>query len=131
MDPVSSAIIAALAAGVVGGVSDVGKKVLVEAYDALKVAIQHRLGVDSDVSKAINALEQKPDSNGRKVMLKEEVEASQLGEDDEVLKLADSLLKQVQAQPGGSGFVQQATGNNIAQASHGSTANVNVNRDKD
>ncbi|MEI8305691.1 MAG: hypothetical protein WCF99_01380 [Chloroflexales bacterium] len=128
MDPVTGAIVAALAAGVASSAGEVGKKIVVDAYDALKAAIRQKLGIESEVAKAVDALEKKPDSEGRKATLREEVETTQLHKDPEVLKLAETLLEQVKAQPGGAQIVQQATGSYIAQAAQGSTASVNVDR---
>lgn len=125
MDPLTT-IVAAFAAGVAISTGEVGKKVVVDAYEALKAAIHAKVGGDSEVAKAIDGLEKKPDSNGRREILKEDVKAAQLHKDPEVVKLAEALLEQVNAQPGGAQFVQQATGNYIAQAGQGSSASVNI-----
>ena len=44
MDPISAAIVAGLAAGVAGGATEVGKKVIGDAYNALKAALQRKFG---------------------------------------------------------------------------------------
>jgi hypothetical protein len=132
MDPITTAIIAALTAGVVSGTTEVGKNVIVDAYNALKAALQKKCGLDSDLVEAVEKLEKKPDSTGRKETLKEEVEAAQADQDPDILTAAQALLELLKAQPGGEQRVQQiATGNYIAQASHGGTASVQVNRPKD
>ena len=84
MDPVTTAIIAALVAGVVKSAGAVGEKVLVDAYDALKAAIKHKLGDDSKVSKAVNDLEEEPESEGYKAVLKEQVAKAKADQDPEV-----------------------------------------------
>jgi hypothetical protein len=126
MDPVTSAIVAALAAGVTTSAGEVGKKVVVDAYEALKTAIKQKLGVDSEVVESVEKLEKNPKSAGRKATLNEEVTAAQLDQDPEIVSLSNSLLEQLKSQPGGTQLVQQATGSYIAQAAQDSTASVNV-----
>lgn len=129
MDPISTAIIAALTAGVVGGVSDVGKKLIGDAYEAIKVIIKRKFGAESKVIKAVGELEENPDSQARKSVVAEEVKAVKADEDSEILAAAQALLDKIKAQPGGSEQIQMiASGSYIAQASHGGNASVNVNR---
>jgi hypothetical protein len=132
MDPITTAIIAGVTAGVVGGTTEVGKKVIVDAYEALKAVLRQKCGLDSDLVEAVEKLEKKPDSAGRKETLKEEVEAAKADQDPDIVKAAQALLDQLKAQPGGEQHVQQiASGSYIAQASHGGTASVNVNQPKE
>lgn len=131
MDPVTTAIIAALAAGIIKSSSTVGEKAIVDAYEALKALIQHKFGSDSKVAKAVNELEEEPDSEGYKAVLKEQVAKAKVDQDSEVLTAAQALLDKLQAQPDGAQAVQQATGSYIAQAMHGSSANVNIGQVKD
>jgi hypothetical protein len=69
MDPITTAIIAALALGVAGGVQEVGKEVVVDAYQALKTTLRQKLGAESEVVDAVEKLEKKPDSEGRRATL--------------------------------------------------------------
>ena len=72
-------------------------------------------------------MEARPESAGRRETLKEEVAAAQADQEPELRQAAAALLEQLKAQPGGAQHVQQiASGNYIAQASHGGTASVNV-----
>ena len=128
MDPITTAIIAALSAGVAKSAGKLGEKVIVEAYEALKAAIRNKLGIDSDAAKAVNALEAKPESDDRKGTLSEELTAAKADQDSDILAAAQSLLDKLKAQPGGEQIIQQATGSYIAQASQGSTASVSVNQ---
>ena len=91
MDPITSTILAALVAGVTAGATDVGKKVIVEAYEGVKNLIKTRFGSHSDLIKAIANLESKPDSEGRKATLQEEVEAAQADKDAEILAAVQAL----------------------------------------
>jgi hypothetical protein len=126
MDPVAAAVVAALAAGAATSAGQVGEQVLVDAYTGLKALLRRKFGEQSGVAKAVQELEAKPDSTGRKETLKEEVADAKAAEDPEVRAVAEALLEQVKQRPGGGQLVQQATGSYIAQATGGSTASVNI-----
>jgi len=122
MEPITIAIVAALASGM----TKVGEKAIMDSYESLKNLIKRKFGAQSSVAKAVDELEAKPDSAGRKETLKEEMTAVKAEQDAELLKAAQLLLEKIKAQPGGTQIIQQATGSYIAQASGGSTATVNV-----
>jgi hypothetical protein len=129
MDPVTIAILAAVGTTVAQGAGQaVGENVVNDIYARLKQALASKFGRDSGVLESVENLEAKPDSNGRKETLKEEVEASGADRDPEIRKVAQELLAAVAAQPGGEQHIQNAEGNYIAQADRGSTAEVRVNR---
>ncbi len=123
MDPITTAIIAGAAAGA----TKVATQAVADAYNALKELLKKKLGAQSEVVKAVENVEAKPDSAGRKETLKEEVTAAKADQDAELVKVAQALLDKLNAQPGGAQMIQQATGSYIAQASGGSTATVSVN----
>jgi hypothetical protein len=132
MEPTTfTAIVATLSAGVAAGVGKVGESALVDAYQELKAALKRQFGDNSEVVKAVDQLEQKPDSEGRKGMLRKEVEAVGADGDPDILQAAQQLLEQLKAQPGGEQHIQHARGSYIAQADRGSTATVDVNRSRD
>lgn len=126
MDPITTAIIAAVAAGV----TKVGPQAIADAYTALKDLLKSKFGVHSDVFKSVDDLEAKPDSAGRKATLQEEVAAAKADQDPDIRKAAQELLDKISAQPGGGQHIQQAIGSYIAQADRNSTASVNVNQPK-
>lgn len=129
MEPITTAaIVAALAAGIVKSAGSVGEKVLVDSYAALKGLLQRKFGRESKLVKAVDDLEAKPDSDGRKLTLKEEVGEAKADEDPEIRQAAQALLDQLQAQPGGQQHIQHAMGSYIAQADRQSTAQVHVNQ---
>lgn len=130
MDPVTAAIVASLAVGVVGGAAKVGEKILVDAYEALTKAIKHKFGADSDVAKAVKSLEAKPESSARREVLTEEIAAAGIDKDQDILKTANDILNYINSQPNLAQHVQNAVGQYIAQADRGSTANVTVNQPK-
>jgi hypothetical protein len=115
MDPVTTAIVAALAAGVSGGATEVGKKVIVDAYQALKSIIKKKYGEDSDLAEAVADVEKKPESEARQAVLQEEVEATQAHQDSDVVKAAQALLDKLEGQPGGSTAIHQQAGDNAIQ----------------
>jgi hypothetical protein len=131
MDPITTAIIAAIAAGVTGGITDTGKKVIVDAYEALKITLKKKFGGESDLIKSIEGLETKPESAGRKEMLKEEVLAARADQDLDIRQAAQDLLDKLSTQPGGKQHIQNAIGSNIAQADRGSTATVRITHAKE
>jgi hypothetical protein len=126
VDPISAAIIAALAAGAASGATDVAKSALVDGYIGIKNLIKKKWGGDSDVSKAVQQLQDKPDSDARKAMLVEEVKAAKIAEDPELTTMAQSLLSLIKSMPDGGKHIQTATGTGIAQADRGSTATVSI-----
>jgi hypothetical protein len=66
-DIVTSAIAAALSAGVAAVATDTAKSAIADAYEGLKSLIEKKFGHDSDVAGAIDKLEAKPDSSARKI----------------------------------------------------------------
>lgn len=110
MDPITLAIVAAL--------GKLGENVIKDAYDALKAAIAHKCGVDGDLTKAVEGLEKKPTSAGRKETLKEEVAAAEADQDREIVRLAQNLLDklgELEGQPKGSTTIKQQAGDNAIQ----------------
>jgi HetE-like protein len=128
MDPITAAIVAALAAGALSGVTEVGKNLLVDAYNGLKAKLKERLGEQSRVVKSVEFLEGAPDSEASKALVHEAVVAAKADQNPELQQAAQKLLEQVKAQPGGEQHVMNAIGTGIAQADRGSTATVNMNR---
>lgn len=126
MDPITTAIIAALSAGATSAIPDVATKAIGDSYDSLKALLKKKFGSDSDVVGAVEKLESKPDSEGRQKVVAEELSAVGADADADLIGVATALLKQIKTQPSGIHHVQVARGSNIAQASEGGTATVNV-----
>lgn len=98
MDAISTSIMAALATQAAGSeLGTFGNAATIKAYKALKDAIYQKYGADSDVVDAIESLEQKPTSAGRKQVLKEEIALAQANEDGELIGLANTLLDKISA----------------------------------
>lgn len=116
MDPVTMAILAGIASGAARSGTDAGIKVIGKAYEGLKAAIEKKFGLDSDLADAVEKLEKKPDSPGRRATLEEEVKEAGADKDSDILAAAQGLLEQMQAQPAIQQRVQKAVGEYIAQA---------------
>ena len=119
MDPITGAIVAAL-----GNLAEPAVK---DAYAALKALITRKFGRNAEVTKAVETLEAKPDSAGRREMLAEEVAASRAANDSEVLRLAQALTERVQAASSTSTVNQHVRGDrNVVSG----TGNITINVDR-
>lgn len=85
MDPISGAIIAAIAAGATEGLVS-------SAYQALTTALKKKGGKDSDLTEALEKLEQKPESKGWQEEVVNQVQLTNAPQDPELLILAEQLL---------------------------------------
>jgi hypothetical protein len=124
MDPITGAIIAAITAGV----SKTGENLVVDAYNGLKELLRRKFGQHGDIVQAIEGVESKPDSPGRRTMLQEEIATAGASQDPDIARAAAELLEKISARPGGAQHVQSVIGNYNAQADRGSTATMNVNQ---
>jgi hypothetical protein len=95
MDSISTAIIAAIAAGV----TDTGKKAFSDAYQGLKNLIQSRFGKDNKISKAIAEIEDEPESRGQKIVLTERITTAEADQDEDIISAAKALLKSIKETP--------------------------------
>jgi hypothetical protein len=71
-------------------------------------------------------VEAKPESDGRKQTLAEELKAVNSTSNPELVSAAQSLLEPIQALPQSEKHIQFAWGTGIAQADRGSTATVTM-----
>jgi hypothetical protein len=120
MDPITTAIVGALAAGAVSGLTETSKTAITDAYKKLKDLLVGKFGARSAVVQAVDQLEAKPESAGRKESLQEELIAIDAGQDADVLAAAKHLLTLVQPQQAALGkFTIQnnapVQGQNIAE----------------
>jgi hypothetical protein len=129
MEPVTFTAIAAFFLYKVSGQAI--SEATADAYQTLKEKLSSKFGDKSGVIEAVDILEKRPDSEGSKKLLQEEVDRAAVDSDPEILAAAQHLQDQIESQPGGEQHIQQARGRYIAQASHGSTATVNVERSKE
>jgi hypothetical protein len=130
MDPLSMIAIA-LTTGATAALKPTAEQAIKDAYAGLKALIQRKFGASSEVAKAVDGVETKPDSQGRQTTLKEELTAANVAQDQDILQAAQRLLDLVKAQPDGAAHIQQITGNYNVQADRGSTVNYNAPPKKD
>ena len=123
---IMEAVLGALACGATDGVKDVAKGGLIHGYNKLKTAFEQHSEVGTGVSSALEQLEAKPESKARQAVLAEELDASGITTNGDVLATATSLLHLVRSLGIGSTGSQVASGTGIAQASHGSSATVTM-----
>lgn len=107
MDPITTAVVAALA--------HISAEAVKDGYHALKSAILRKFGSDSKLVKAVEELEQTPDSEGRRMIFQEEVARSKADQEKEIRSAAQSLIEKIESQPSGRQTVIKVTGDgNIA-----------------
>ncbi len=94
MDPITAAIVAALDAGV----TDSKQQATVDAYEALQAALQQKFGANSELIDALAGLERRPESNGRRAVLQEEISVAGADQNPHLLNLAQTLLDRVTQQ---------------------------------
>jgi hypothetical protein len=126
MDPITTAIIGALAVGVAAA----STQVVVDAYDALKKTLREKFGDESDLVDAVHRLEHKPDSWARAELLQEEVEAVKAVQEPVIRDAAQRLLNVINAQSVRSYAIQNIQsvyGDYSAVAGASGTATVNIN----
>lgn len=124
MEPLTTTLFTALIAGAAAGATTAASQAIKDAYVGLKQLVLNIFGAAAPVASAIQQLEAKPDSEGRKLILKEELETalptSSPAAQQALLTHAETLLALLKASghPGatynatntGSGALAQGTG---------------------
>lgn len=129
VEPVTTAILAAITAGAAAGVTETVKQAIGDAYGGLKALLVRKLGGESEAVEALGKLERKPDSAGWKETASEALAKAGVNQDAELLAAAEVVLAKLQELPPGERqHIMQAVGSYIAQADRGGTATVNVTR---
>jgi hypothetical protein len=122
MEPITL-IVTALVTGAALGLHATANQAVQDAYAGLKRLILDRYGTQAEIAGAVESVEAKPDSKGRKLTLTEELEATQAAEDAEVLAQARALLQQ--ADPEGA----QAGHYEVTARDHSVAVGGSVGRD--
>lgn len=91
MDPVTL-VVSALLGGLAAGLTDTAKAATKDMYDALKARLMKKAEANEDAQDAIAKVEKQPASKARQELLKEELGKLPLENDEDLLKLAQSLL---------------------------------------
>lgn len=76
MEPITTTLLTALIAGAAAGATTVAGQAIKDAYTGLKQLVLNTFGATAPVAAAIQQVETKPDSEGRKLTLKEELETA-------------------------------------------------------
>jgi hypothetical protein len=97
MDPISTAIVAAVSASVTNGMTAVGKEAILDAYKGIKNAIKSKFGKDNNISKTITDLEANPESKGRQLLLAEQIVTAEANRDSDILKITQKLTEALQS----------------------------------
>jgi formylglycine-generating enzyme required for sulfatase activity len=119
MDPatVSSAIAAAIAATAAGSLKEVGKKAVLDSYEALKNAIKSKFGQHSKSAKAIHTLEDHPELEGLQPMLAENLKLEKVSADSEIAAITRQMIQALTETAAGRDALHKyridATGANI------------------
>jgi disulfide oxidoreductase YuzD len=114
MEPIS-VILAALAAGAVAAAKDTAGTAVKDAYEGLKALIKKKFAEKgkTDDSDIVDKHEKKPDSEGVKTLLKEELLEAKIDRDAEVIKTAEELLKQLKPEEFAAGKYNINVGDDI------------------
>jgi hypothetical protein len=97
-----------VAPAVIAGITLLSEPLIKDAYERLKAALMSKFGQSTDLIEAVEKLEEKPDSAGRREMLREEMVAARVELDEDVMRAADALLEKLKSLPEGRQVVQQA-----------------------
>ena len=117
MEPITTAIVAALA--------NLSKDIIKDGYYALKAALKEKFGSEGDLIDAVEKLEKKPDSEGRKATLQEEIVKAKANDDSEIIQLAQELLEKLNKQPGAKQVITQ-TLTNVKYAAISGTGTASI-----
>ena len=117
MDPITTALLAALA--------KLGEPAVRDAYEGLKAAIVRKFGSKPALAEAIAGAEAKPESAGRREVLREELSEADVASDAELVAQAQALLEALKAHPAGQQSIHQVVHGNGNMFS--GTGNVLVN----
>jgi hypothetical protein len=90
-----------------GALANLGQTAVKDAYLAVKTLICKKYGSKSNLAEAVEQLEKRPDSPGRRATLAEELTATKADQDDSVVKAAQDLMAKIQALPGVQQNIQQ------------------------
>ncbi|SRR6266705_65676 len=118
MDPLTTAIVGALSAGAVGGLTETSKMAITDAYTTLKDLLARRFGAKSKAMQAIEDLEARPSSAASREILQHEIGTRQAEQDQELLAAAGRVMTLIQPQQAGFGKITiqnnaQVQGQNI------------------
>jgi hypothetical protein len=129
MEPVTTAILAAIAAGATTGIADTAKNAIGDVYAGLKELLRRKFNGESKILEAVDRLEADPESAGWKETVGKEATKAGANQDQDLIAAAEAVLAKLKELPTEQQqHIQTAIGSYIAQADRGGTATVTVNR---
>lgn len=102
MDPLTI-LVTALVLGAAEGLKPTASQAVKDGYNGFKALLLRKFGDKGEVEDALESVERKPDSKGRKTMLGEELEAVEAHKDEELLAAAKALLEKADPEGGQKG----------------------------
>ncbi len=103
MDPVTTAIVTALSAGAIAGITDTTKTAISDGYNKLKELLVKKHGEGSNVVQAIKMLEAMPASTHCQGMVAEVISTVKAEQDEEIVAVANQILILVKSQQTSTG----------------------------
>jgi len=98
MDPITTAIVAALSAGTLSGLTEASKTATTDAYNSLKALLIKKFGAKSEMAQAFDRLEANPELIGHQETLQAEIVTVNAEQDQEVFAAAKHVLALVHPQ---------------------------------
>jgi hypothetical protein len=95
MDPITL-VVAAFVAGLSSGVTETAKVAVMDTYKAFKERLTIKTVVSEDAKDALEKVEREPQSKARQDFLKEELAKLDVDEDQQLVKMAQTLLEQIE-----------------------------------
>lgn len=92
MEPITTAIVAALTAGATAGMKDVTKKAITQAYDPLKKRLLALFEGDQAIANAVAQVEQEPESKDAHQTLQAALNQSPAIQDQQLEQLRTKLI---------------------------------------
>ncbi|MCE2030130.1 hypothetical protein [Sessilibacter corallicola] len=89
-------IVETLRVAIGSGATEVANSAVKSAFDAIKQKITDLLGPDNPPNKALESLEQNPESKGYKTVLAEELENHKISDKEEIQTLIKELIAALQ-----------------------------------
>ena len=127
VEPVTTAILAAITAGAATVGNEAIKLTIADAYAGLKKLITSKLGSTSKAVEAVNKLEEDPISAGWKETASKELAKAGVDQDKDLIAAAEQVMAKLKTLPQGEQqHIMQAIGSYIAQADRGGTAKVTI-----
>lgn len=96
MDPITTAIVAAIAAGATSGLKDMAHSAIVESYKGLKSLLIKKFGDESALVTAVNALEKKPDSAPWRQVVEAEIKEVKADQDQQIKEIVNKILDEAE-----------------------------------